>query len=558
MQLRPYQQKAKDQITDEWGRNPLANVIAVMPTGAGKTVTMASVIHDHNGAVCAIAHRQELVGQISQALAREGIRHKIIAPQNVIREIVQEHTRELGQSYYDPSASVAVAGVNTLLNREVKMKDWMRSVTLWVTDECHHLLRENMWGKASTLFPNARGLGVTATPLRADGAGLGRDADGVFDVMIEGPTMRWLIDNGYLTDYRIFAPPSDFKIDDTAIGSTGDYTGPKMRAAARESHIIGDVVKHYQRIAPGKLGVVFATDIEIATDIAGRFKESGVDAEVVSSKTPSRERSAILRRFKRRELTVLVNVDLFGEGFDLPAIEVVSMARPTMSYGLYVQQFGRALRLMEGKDSAIIIDHVGNIQRHGLPDKPRQWSLDRVEKRSKGERDPDLIPTRVCLGVQDAPGCMAVYEAIHDACPYCGVPYVPPGRSRPEQVDGDLMELDPSVLAEMRGEILRIDEDDADLLRRMRRAGASGVVAGGAAKNHRLRQEAQSKLREVIAMWAGYQREWFKRSDKESYKRFFWRYGVDVMTAQTLGRNDAEQLTGKIANDLLTFATERS
>ena len=554
MQLRPYQLQSKSDTYDIWHREPLTNVLMVKPTGAGKTVTMASIIHDHQGACCAIAHRQELVGQISIALAREGIRHRIIAPTHVIRDIVQNHTRELGQSWYDPAAHVAVAGVDTLLRRADSLADWMRSVTLWVTDEAHHLLAGNKWGRAAELFPNARGLGVTATPLRADGAGLGRHHDGVFDHMIEGPSMRWLIDNGYLTDYRIFAPPSDFDVSQVATGSTGDYSAPQLRAAARKSHIIGDVVTHYQRIAPGKLGVVFATDIEIATDIATQFKDAGVAAEVVSSKTPDRERAAILRKFKARQLTVLVNVDLFGEGFDLPAIEVVSMARPTMSYALYVQQFGRALRLLAGKINAIIIDHVGNVQRHGLPDKPRVWSLDRRDRASRNQRDPDMIPTRACIGTDEQPGCTALYEAIYDICPYCGVEWQPAGRSRPEQVDGNLLELDPAVLAEMRGEIARIDEHPDVLRNRMTHAGAPGAAIGGAVKNHRNRQEAQTKLRDTIALWAGYQRA-ADRSDAESYKRFFWRYGVDVMGAQALGRAEAETLTGKIAGDLLTFVT---
>ena len=548
MQLRPYQSKAKSDTYDIWRREPLANILMVKPTGAGKTVTMASIIHDHKGACCAIAHRQELVGQISIALAREGIRHRIIAPTSVIRDIVQNHTRELGQSWYDPAAQVAVAGVDTLLRRADSLTDWMRSVTLWVTDEAHHLLAGNKWGRAAELFPNARGLGVTATPLRADGAGLGRHHDGVFDHMVEGPSMRWLIDNGYLTDYRIFAPPSDFDVSQVATGSTGDYSAPQLRAAARKSHIIGDVVTHYQRIAPGKLGVVFATDIEIATDIATQFKDAGVAAEVVSSKTPDRERAAILRKFKARQLTVLVNVDLFGEGFDLPAISVVSFARPTMSYALYVQQFGRALRLMDGKTEAIIIDHVGNVQRHGLPDKPRIWSLDRRERNGKQTTDPDLIPVKTCQA------CTAVFEATHDSCPFCGHYNEPAGRSRPEQVDGNLLELDPVVLAEMRGEIARIDEHPDALRNRMTHGGAPPAAVGGAVKNHRNRQEAQTKLRDTIALWAGYQRA-ANRSDAESYKRFFWRYGVDVMGAQALGRADAETLTGKIASDLLTIVT---
>lgn len=548
MQLRPYQQDTKNDVYDIWKREPLANVLAVKPTGAGKTVTMASIIHDHQGACCAIAHRQELVGQISIALAREGIRHRLIAPTSVIRDIVQAHTRELGQSWYDPASQVAVAGVDTLLRRADSLADWMRTVTLWVTDEAHHLLAANKWGRAAELFPNAKGLGVTATPLRADGAGLGRHHDGVFDHMVEGPSMRWLIDNKYLTDYRIFAPPGDFDVSEIATGSTGDYSAPQMRAAARKSHIIGDVVIHYQKIAAGKKGVVFATDIEIATDIADQFKAAGVAAEVVSSKNTNQERSTILRKFKAGQLTVLVNVDLFGEGFDLPAIEVVSMARPTMSYALYVQQFGRALRLLDGKEFAIIIDHVGNVGRHGLPDKPRIWSLDRRERNGKQTTDPDLIPVKTCQS------CTAVFEATHDSCPFCGHCNIPAGRSRPDQVDGNLYELDPAVLAQMRGEIERIDQPVSSLRNGLQKGGLSAAAIGGAVKNHRNRQEAQTKLRDTIALWAGYQRA-ANRSDAESYKRFFWRYGIDVMGAQALGRPEAETLTGKIASDLLTFVT---
>lgn len=544
MQLRPYQQAAKDAALSFWRDNPKGNPLVVKPTGAGKTVTMASIIHEHSGPTCAIAHRQELVGQISIALAREGILHRVIGPESVVSDCAQEHTEELGRSWVDPSARVAVAGVDTLIRRSGKLAAWARSVTLWVIDEAHHVLTDNKWGKAVALFPNAKGLGVTATPGRADGAGLGRHADGVFDTIIEGPTMRWLIDQGYLTDYRIFAPPSDFDVSSVGVGSTGDFSAPQLRVAARKSHIIGDVVAHYTRIAAGKLGVVFATDIEIATDIAKQFNASGVAAEVVSSKNSNRERSAVLRKFKSRQLTVLVNVDLFGEGFDLPAIEVVVMARPTMSYGLYVQQFGRALRLMEGKTEALVIDHVGNVMRHGLPDRPRRWSLDRREKGAKGARDPDMIPTKTCHA------CTGVYEAIHDTCPFCGHYNVPAGRSRPEQVDGNLIELDPAVLAQMRGEVERIDEDPNRLRDRMTRAGAPPAAVGGAVKNHMARQEVQSALRDTIALWAGYQRA-AGRSDSESYKRFYWRYGVDVMTAQALGKADAEKLCAEIAADIL-------
>ncbi len=565
--LRPYQAEIKNDIYAAWNAGA-ANVLAVLPTGAGKTVTFSDIIHDHQGASCAIAHRQELVSQISLALARDRVRHRIIGPKNVVKLCVNIHMAEIGASYYDPSAPCAVAGVDTLVRRGDELANWLQSVTLWVQDEAHHVLAANKWGTAASMFPNAKGLGVTATPLRADGKGLGRHADGLFDVMVEGPGMRDLINMGYLTDYRVFAPPSDIDLSAVNVSqTTGDYNPQKLKVAVRKSHVIGDVVKHYLKIAPGKLGVTFATDVETATDIAAQFNLAGVPAEVVSAKTPDAERIAILRRFKRRELLQLVNVDLFGEGFDLPAIEVVSMARPTQSYALFVQQFGRALRLMldgalypywdgysneerrahiaaSTKPHAIIIDHVGNVERHGLPDARREWSLDRRERRSKSSAS-DSIPVKTCLNTE----CLAVYERIYSACPFCGHVTPPAARNAPEFVDGDLCELDPAVLAQMRGEIDRVDMDK-ELYREELAAKHTPKIGQLAhVKRHAERQEAQEALRHSIAWWAGYQRA-ANRTDSESYRRFYFAFGVDVMTAQALNTKEAIDLAGRINEHL--------
>lgn len=538
MELRPYQQKAKEDIYNEWSAG-VQNVLYVLPTGGGKTVTMSDIVHEHTGAACAIAHRQELVTQISLALARDGIKHRIIGPKNVVKLAVNIHMVEVGRSYYDPSAKVAVAGVDTLIRREAELKTWLLSVTLWLMDESHHPLQDNKWGKAIEMFPNARGLGVTATPIRADGKGLGRHADGNFDTMVLGPNMRDLIDMGFLTDYRIFAPPSDLDLTDVKISTaTGDYNKDGVRKAVRKSHIMGDVVKHYLQIAKGKLGITFATDVETATDIAAQFNAAGVPAEVVSAKTPDADRIAVLRRFKNRELLQLVNVDLFGEGFDLPAIEVVSMARPTQSYSLYAQQFGRALRIMDGKTEALIIDHVGNVIRHGLPDAKRVWSLDRREKRSR-EGASDVIPVKSC------PECTGVYERVFPECPFCGFKPVPTVRTGPEVVDGDLCELDAATLAAMRGAVAEVDKDPeqyrAELMaKRMPQIGQLANV-----KRHVERQEAQKQLREAIAWWGGYQRA-AGRPDAESYRRFWFAFGTDVLSAQALGTKDALKLAGRI------------
>lgn len=551
--LRPYQQDIRDDIESQW--RSVANVLAVLPTGAGKTVLFSSILADEPGASCAIAHRQELVSQISLALARNGVRHRIIGQDPVIRMIVRLHMEEVGANYVVPNAKCAVASVNTLTGKKFaeSLKPWLPTVKLWVQDEAHHVLRDNQWGRAAAMFPNARGLGVTATPLRADGNGLGRHADGLFDTMVVGPTMRDLITMGFLTEYRIFAPPSTFQRDQVAVSqTTGDFNLDQMRKAVAssslvvhdEKQIVGDIVQHYQRIAPGKLGVTFVPDIATAETVAEQFNAAGVPAMAVSSKTPDDERCKILRRFKSRELLQLVNCDLFGEGFDLPAIEVVSMGRPTESYGLYVQQFGRALRLLDGKDRAIIIDHVGNVMRHGLPDAPREWSLDRRERRSSGKSDAQTI--RTCLN----PVCGAVYERFRDACPYCGTPVPPPAeRSRPEFVDGDLFELDPAMLEQMRGAVARVDMTPEAYREQLARQGVPQIGIMANVKRHIERQETIGTLREAMAVWAGYERA-AGLSDREIFRKFYINHGHDWMTAQTLKRDEALGLAERVMGSI--------
>lgn len=529
-QLRPYQLDGVRDIQDAW-QGGARNVAFTLPTGGGKTTMFSHILHEHKGAAVAIAHRQELVGQISLALGSFGVRHRIIGPRNVIKLILEQHRQELGATFYDPNAAVAVAGVDTLIRRD--LKQWAQQVTLWVCDEMHHCLPENKWGKATLLFPNAKGLGVTATPERADGKGL----DGIFNALVTGPTMRELINDGHLADYRIFAPPSDLDLTPVRIAADGDYNRGDMRGAVKKSHIVGDVVGHYRRIASGLLGVTFATDVETAGEIADQYNAAGVPAVMVNAKTPDAERARLLRDFRARRILQLVNVDLFGEGFDVPAIECVSFARPTASYAVYAQQFGRALRPLPGKTHGLIIDHVGNVQRHRLPDAVRTWSLASKERNGRRERDPDVIPVTTCTN------CFRVFEAWTATCPFCGHKPEPQGRSKPEQVEGDLYELDPAALAALRGEVDRIDGPVRVP------EGMTGVAGRGLTARWRERQEAQSELRKMIAQWAGYRRA-EGMTDSEMMRRFYWRFGVDVMTAQTLGRPDAEDLTARIFNHI--------
>ena len=614
-QLRDYQQNAYDEILAAWqAGNP--NVLAVLPTGAGKTVLLSRIVFDTDGASCVIAHRQELVSQISIALARNGVRHRIIGPDNVIRNIVQLHMFELGMSFYDPNARCAVAGVDTLARRmgtgqdgdEYYYKDkagdywyyeprtngqwgiptrineipsgivakrtkpasldsqlakWSPTVKLWVTDEAHHLLRDNKWGRAVTLFPTAKGLGVTATPERSDGAGLGRKADGVFDKMIVGPTMRELINRGYLTDYDIVVPPSNIALSDNDISkTTGDYKRDAMVNAVEHSSlvgdddgkrkVIGDIVRCYEKFAKGKLGVTFVPSVKIGERVKQQFIDEGIPAELVTAETPDLERAKILRQFKNRQIMNLINVDLFGEGFDLPAIEVVSMARPTQSYGLYVQQFGRALRLLEGKTKALIIDHVGNVlgpRGHGLPDKARLWSLDRRDKRSSQPSD-DTIPLRRCSNIE----CFKAYERYLTTCPHCGTPIPEPvGRNEPEFVDGDLYMLDSATLAKLRGDVSEVDKDVNlsaqeyhDELQR-KKCPTAHIMRNVRihSEKHQARQDAQTLMRTSFSVWAGWQRA-AGLSDSEIYRKFYLIFGVDYMTAMTYHADQALDVSTRL------------
>lgn len=540
-QDRQYQNDLDSDVCSAWEQEGIKNVLAVLPTGGGKTHIFTRRMSLHDGPSIAIAHRQELVTQISTALAKHGVKHRIIGPPSVIKSAVRFHMEEEGRCFYDANAWVGVAGVDTLIRpkRITEHSRFIKSVSFWVQDEAHHVLQRNKWGKAVSLFPNAVGLGVTATPDRADGLGLGSHADGVFDKMVIGPSLRDLINLSFLTDYRIFAPPSDYhRPSADNLGSDGDFTDQANVKAFRESkQIIGDIVKHYQRYALGKLGVTFVPDIETAHRVAAAFNAAGIAAKAVSSKTPIPERLAIMRAFRNGQLKQLVNVDLLGEGVDFPAIEVISFARATESLGLFIQQFGRALRLLDGKSIALIIDHVGNVLRHGLPDAPREWSLNRREKRSRGTSD-GVIPVRSCSA------CSGVYERVYKVCPYCGHEEIPTLRSAPEFVDGDLLELDPAVLARMRGETARIDGPARFP------NNASKEIQHSIHKKHLARQQAQEALRASIAWWAGAQRQ-KGRPDSESYRRFYHMFGIDTESAKQLGRRDALALANKVNRQLV-------
>lgn len=570
MLLRPYQFDVSAGVTTAWQK--VRNVLAVLPTGGGKTIIFASIIAAQVCATAAIAHRTELVSQISMTLAKLNIKHRIVASKKTISQIIQLQYAELGRSFVDQGAKDGVISIDTLRARHKNDQTdvWFRQVGLWIQDEAHHVLANNKWGIVNEVFPNAYGLGVTATPSRADGMGLGRHHDGLFDYMVQGPSMRWMIDQGYLTDYRIIAPPSD--VDESKLKrGKEDYTLPSVLDAMDGSEIFGDIVEHYLKFTEGERGITFVPNVETAQEVATEYNDNGVRAMAVSAETPDHIRFEAVRRLERHELDQLVNVELFGEGFDLPAIGVVNDASPSMSFSRVSQRFGRAARpeyapgydleTAEGRKAAIAagpkpffkyMDHVGNIAkaggagRHPLPDNPSiVWTLDRREKGTRRAKDPDEIPMTTCTNIE----CFAAYKAILNSCPHCGNKPEPSSRKAPEFVNGDLVELDAEALAKLRQGATNNTISAEDMNKRLLTANLPEHIHRGKMQQHQQKLLAQDKLKKTIQWWAGLQ-NYKGHDDSQAYKLFYWRFGMDVLSAQALRTTQAVELEQKIRKDM--------
>ena len=382
--------------------------LLVLPTGGGKTVCfsyMAGAAKGKGLRVWILAHRVELLEQISKTLNAFGIKHGMIAPGYV----------------GDRRQQVQVASVFTLARR----LDRYEAPDLIIVDEAHHAISKSTWGSVINAFPNARLLGVTATPIRLSGEGLGD----LFECMVQGPTVAELIEQGSLSPYRLFAPAG---VDLSGVHSKmGDFVRGELAKAIDKPSITGDAVSHYQKLARGKRAVAFCVSVEHAEHVAAQFRQAGIAAASIDGGMDKVLRQQVLASFTAGDLQVLTSCDLISEGFDVPAIEVAILLRPTQSLGLYLQQVGRALRTFPGKSEAIILDHAGNVKRHGLPDDDRIWTLEGKLKTKR--QKPSEVPVKTC------PKCFATVASAATHCA-CGHEFEVVAREV-EQVDGSLEEV---------------------------------------------------------------------------------------------------------------------
>lgn len=361
--LRPYQQKAKKDIFEAW--DEVDSVMFQMPTGTGKTRLFTSIIHDINEnslrrkepvKILIIAHRTELIDQIDASLKKYSVAHNVIAG-----------GREKNYKY-----PVSVASIQTITNARNLEEAKKLKVQFVIIDEAHHALAAT-YKKLWKIYPNAKFLGVTATPWRMNH----QSFKDLFDKLVLSMPIKDFIKQGYLSPYKYFSLKSDSDIQRTIDGIELDKFGEYKEDSMEEKMDIGSIraqlLDSYLKLAEGKKGIIYAINIAHAKHICEEYKSKGYNVVCIDSKTPAAERKQMVSDFRRGKIDIIVNVDIFSEGFDCPDIEFIQLARPTRSLVKYLQQVGRGLRITEDKQHCIILDNVGMYSRFGLPNARRHW-----------------------------------------------------------------------------------------------------------------------------------------------------------------------------------------
>ena len=432
IKLRDHQASKIEETRHALRRN--RSVIFRAPTGFGKTICAAYIVAsavEKLRSVIFTVHRRELIKQTMDTFDMCGIAYGVIAAGHRV----------------DPMQNVQIASIDTLKRR----LEVVPEPDLLIIDECHHAVSAG-WASVLKHYDETHVLGLTATPWRLDGKGLGD----LFGEIVHGCETRWLIDNKYLAPFRAFAPSSP---DMAGVHTKmGDYDTVEIEELMDKPKITGDAVEHYKKICCGARAVAFATTVAHSQHIAECFNQQGIPALHIDGGMAHGERDEAIRRFRAGEIRVLSNCNIISEGFDVPAMDAAILLRPTKSLSLYLQQVGRALRYVDGK-TAYILDHAGNIATHGLPTDEFDWSLNGRKKKPKGAVQE--IKVKVCEK------CFCTYEAKAPFCPNCGEAKAANQREI-EQVAGQLAEIDQDNwrrTAPYKDVVAKADGDRAELLK---------------------------------------------------------------------------------------------
>ena len=457
--LRNYQQDIVNEVRAAY-KQGFRCPLVVASTGSGKTVMFSYITHGaaaRGNPVLIAAHRKEIIKQISLSLARFGVEHQVIAAAQVVRSIMVAHFRAFGRVFVKANATTMVGSVQTIVGRfsviDATLARCAGRKLLVVQDEGHHVVADTQWGRVMDRYcgeDGGLGLVVTASPERLDGKGLGIGRGGYADTLIEGPSMRWLIDNGYLSPYRIFTAPQQIDLDGVH-KRMGDFVASELQERVDKKTVTGDAITHWRKHADGLRTVVFCVSVSHSQHVASEFNAAGIPAAHIDGSIDDSERDQAITDFADGRVLVLTQVNLVSEGFDLGSIAqkdvtidcLVDLA-PTESLVNAMQRWGRALRPYPGK-TAILLDHAGNVYRHGLPDEERQWTLEGVKR---GKRKADQTEEPGVDRVSTCPKCFTIHLP-EPACPTCG--HVYPVKARQiEQTDGTLQELTSDQLEIMR------------------------------------------------------------------------------------------------------------
>ena len=371
--LRPYQITDIERLRGEYATGKRA-VIYQLATGGGKTVVFSKVVSsavEKGRKVGVVCHRRELINQASAKLTWCGVPHGIQAA-----GLDRDH-----------DAPVQVCSIQSIINR----LDALPQFDLLVLDECHHAVAAT-WAAFLLSQPKAKILGVSATPVRLDGKGLGSHCGGFFDVIVCGPTVDELTTLGYLAPVQVY---DGSKIDTSGLRKVaGDYAmGAEM--TTRALVVTGDAVAEYRAKALGKPAVAFCVTIEHAEAVAQAFRDAGFRSQCVHGGTPKLERDATLAMLGTNDIDVVTACDLISEGLDIPSIGCAILLRPTASLGMARQQIGRGMRPKADGSPLIVLDHTGNVDRHGDIDEVIEWTLDGAIRHPK----PKALPNPATVGM---------------------------------------------------------------------------------------------------------------------------------------------------------------